>query len=93
MKQLRNTSGNNTIDFVIDITKEICPLTFVKTKLIIEKMQPGQVAQVRLQGTEPLENVPRSVTELGHTILSLEPEDPTASDNGVHTLIVQKEAS
>jgi hypothetical protein len=61
MKQLRNTSGNNTIDFVIDITKEICPLTFVKTKLIIEKMQPG-------------------------------PEDPTASDNGIHTLIVQKEA-
>ena len=92
MKQLHNTSINTTIDFVIDITKEVCPLTFVKTKLLIEKMQPGQVAQVRLRGTEPLENVPRSVTELGHTILFLEAEDPADSDNDIHTLIIQKEA-
>jgi TusA-related sulfurtransferase len=92
MEQLRYTSKNTIVDFVIDITKEVCPLTFVKTKLLIEKMRPGQVAQVRLQGTEPLENVPRSVRELGHTILSLEPEDPTASKDDVHTLIIQKEA-
>ena len=91
MKQLVNTSEDIQFDFVIDITKEICPLTFVKTKLLIEKMRPGQIAQVRLCGTEPLENVPRSVNELGHTILSLEPEDSAASAEGIHNLIVRKE--
>ncbi len=91
MKRLYNTSGSTTFDFVIDITKEICPLTFVKTKLLIEKMQPGQVAQVRLRGTEPLKNLPRSITDLGHTILSLEPEAAEASTSDIHTLIIKKE--
>ena len=91
MKQLGNNSENMQFDFVIDITKEICPLTFVKTKLLIEKMRPGQSAQVRLCGTEPLENVPRSVNELGHTILSLEPEDLVAPAEGIHNLIIRKE--
>lgn len=74
----------------IDITGEVCPLTFVKTKLIIEKMKPGETLEVRLQGTEPLRNVPRSVTELGHTILLLAPEagqDP----KGIHRLHIRKE--
>jgi len=47
------------VDYFIDITAEVCPLTFVKTKLLIERMRPGEVAEVRLKGQEPLENVPR----------------------------------
>ena len=93
MKQLRSTSDNTIIDFFIDITKEICPLTFVKTKLLIEKMDPGQIVQIRLRGTEPLKNVPKSLTELGHTILSLEPENPVVKNNGIQTLVVQKQTS
>jgi TusA-related sulfurtransferase len=93
MKQLGNTSEDMQFDFVIDITKEICPLTFVKTKLLIEKMQPGQIAQVRLRGAEPLKNVPRSVSELGHTILSMEPKDTAAPTDDIHNLIVRKEKS
>jgi TusA-related sulfurtransferase len=64
----------------------------VKTKLLIEKMQPGQIAKVRLRGIEPLKNVPLSVTELGHTILSLKPEASKASNNDIHSLIIKKEA-
>ncbi len=77
-------------DFFIDITDQVCPLTFVKTKLLIESMQPGQTAEVRLQGSEPLENVPRSVEEHGHAILSLSPEDPDGADDGVHRLLLRK---
>jgi TusA-related sulfurtransferase len=58
----------------LDITGEVCPMTFVKTRLLIERMAPGEVAEVRLTGEEPLKNVPESVAELGHTILSLAPE-------------------
>jgi len=79
-----------TVDFFIDITGEVCPLTFVKTKLLIESMQPGQTAEVRLQGREPLENVPRSVGDQGHDILSLEPEDPAGPADGIHRLVLRK---
>ena len=72
------------INVFLDITAEICPMTFVKTKLLIESMQPGQVAEVRLKGKEPLENVPRSVRDYGHEIISLEPEDPDRPAGGIH---------
>ena len=58
----------------LDITSDICPLTFVKTKLLLEKMPSGAIAEIRLKAGEPLENVPRSAEEEGHKILSLEPE-------------------
>ena len=62
------------IDNQIDITKEICPMTFVKTKLKLETMSPGQVLEVTLREGEPLSNVPKSVKEDGHKILDLRQE-------------------
>jgi len=67
-------------DFELDITGELCPMTFVRTRLLIDRMQPGQVAAIRLRGAEPLANVPRSLAELGHEVLSLAPE--TAGETG-----------
>ena len=90
MPQLNKHKSIQKFDFNLDITGEVCPLTFVKTKLLIEKMQPGQTVEVRLAGAEPLENIPRSVTELGPTILSLEAEKP-GDASGVHLLQVRKE--
>ena len=65
-----------TPDHFLDITREVCPITFVKTKLLIERMLPGEIACVRLSDGEPLQNVPRSVAEHGHTVLRLERETP-----------------
>ncbi len=79
------------VDFHLDITGQVCPLTFVRTKLMIERMAPGQVLAVRLKGAEPLKNVPRSVGELGHTILSLTPETPEGGEGDVHLLVLRKE--
>jgi len=70
------TASTEQPDYFLDITKDVCPLTFVKTRLLIERMSSGQRARVRLQGAEPLENVPRSVAELGHAVLALAPEEP-----------------
>ncbi|MDP6351759.1 MAG: sulfurtransferase TusA family protein [Alphaproteobacteria bacterium] len=61
----------------LDITDQVCPMTFVRTKLAIEKLTDGALLEVRLNAGEPLENVPRSVTEMGHEVLSLDP-DPGA---------------
>ena len=80
----------DVMDRYLDITQEVCPLTFVKTKLLIERLSPGQTAEIRLKGAEPLENVPRSVREHGHEVLSLEPEDGTTDGTGVYVLRIRK---
>ena len=76
-------------NYYLDITGELCPMTFVKTKLVIEKMQSGDTLEVRLKGNEPIRNVPRSVKELGHTILSFDPEPGEAAD-GIHRIWIKK---
>lgn len=73
----------------LDITADVCPMTFVKTRLLIEKMAPGEEAEIRLAGGEPLENVPASVAELGHTVLGIERE-AGSPDPGIHRLRVRK---
>lgn len=47
-------------------------MTFVRTKLKLERMQAGEVLRVRLRGDEPLRNVPRAARDEGHAILSIE---------------------
>ena len=80
---------NDTVNYYLDITNDLCPMTFVKTKLLIEKMQSGEILEVRLTGAEPLRNVPRSVRELGHCILSLDAE-PGEGPEGIHRLSLRK---
>lgn len=74
----------------IDITREVCPMTFVKTKLAIEKLPDGEVLLVRLKGAEPLNNVPRSAADNGHEVLSIEPESADQAADGIHLLRIQK---
>lgn len=74
-------------DVFLDITSEVCPLTFVKTKLLIERMESGQVAEIRLNDGEPLHNVPRAVKEHGHEVLALDEE---AEQPGVWRLRLRK---
>ncbi len=69
-----NATPQAESDRFLDITADVCPLTFVKTKLLIETMAAGETVEVRLNDGEPLKNVPRSVEEHGHAILSLAPE-------------------
>ena len=56
-------------DVTLDIRAEICPMTFVRTRLALDRMAPGQTLLVLLQGEEPRRNVPASATALGHTVL------------------------
>jgi TusA-related sulfurtransferase len=91
MDNTSKTRASAQTDFHLDITDQVCPLTFVRTKLLIERMSPGQVAEVRLQGAEPLGNVPHSVRDLGHTVLECRPVDPGSEPHGVHILRIRKE--
>lgn len=57
----------------VDITREACPMTYVRTKLKLEGLGDGAVLEVLLRGEEPLKNVPRSARDEGHEVVSLEP--------------------
>ena len=48
------------------------PYNFVKTKLKLETMGSGQVLSVLLDDGDPIKNVPRSVSDDGHAVLSQE---------------------
>jgi len=72
----------------LDITAHVCPLTFVKARLALERIAPGETLEIRLNAGEPLENLPRSLAELGYRPLSLVAE---AGAGGVHRLTVAKD--
>jgi tRNA 2-thiouridine synthesizing protein A len=59
----------------IDITKEHCPMTFVKVKLALSKIPSGDTLDVLLTEGEPLKNVPRTAKEQGHTVSEPVPKD------------------
>ncbi len=73
----------------LDITNLVCPMTFVHTKLLIERIPVGDIAEIRLNAGEPLRNVPRSLREHGHEILELIPETAGTTE-GPHVLRVRK---
>ncbi|MBL4692177.1 MAG: sulfurtransferase TusA family protein [Magnetovibrio sp.] len=87
---MKITTLNTQYNHYLDITSDICPLTFVRTKLLLERMKSGETAQVRLQGQMPLEKVPRSVQQLGEIVVSLEQEDPQAEEFSPHLMVLQK---
>ncbi len=47
-------------------------MTFVKTKIELSKLQPGDILEVLLAEGEPLDNVPRNANEQGYNVLSVE---------------------
>jgi len=52
----------------LDITGLSCPMTWVRTKLELERLEPGDVLTVACPPGEALENVPRSAVEAGHEV-------------------------
>jgi TusA-related sulfurtransferase len=56
-------------DHDLDIRAETCPMTFVRTRLALDRMGAGQVLRVRLKGAEPRRNIPATAAEQGHAVL------------------------
>jgi TusA-related sulfurtransferase len=57
----------------IDIRPFACPITWVKTRVALERLAVGEVLEVWLSGDEPVASVPRSAAEDGHRLVVLEP--------------------
>ena len=52
----------------LDITNDKCPITFVKTKIALEKLNSNQYLNVYIKEGEALDGLPSSLEELGYQI-------------------------
>jgi TusA-related sulfurtransferase len=52
----------------LDLTGVICPLNWVRARLALERMAPGEELTLLLDPGEPVESVPRSARENGHDV-------------------------
>lgn len=75
----------NKVDATLDLTEEVCPMTFVKTKMKLEDMSSGQKLEVTLPAGEPMRSVPISVKEEGHKIVKVSKEN-----EAVFRLVIEK---
>ena len=72
-------------DDSLDITDVVCPITFVKVKMALEDLENGQILDVHLNEGEPIQNVPRSLKDEGHKVLSVQ-----KNDDETYNLLEQK---
>jgi TusA-related sulfurtransferase len=52
----------------LDVSSLRCPMTWVKTKLELDRMSAGETLEVIVETGEALENVPRSARAAGHDV-------------------------
>jgi TusA-related sulfurtransferase len=52
----------------LDLRGTPCPINFVRTKLRLEKMEPGSLLEVWLDPGEPVEQVPDSLVMSGYQV-------------------------
>lgn len=56
----------------LDLCGDVCPYTFVKTKLKLEEIESGEELIVTFDHKPAVENVPRSLKNEGHKIMGIE---------------------
>jgi tRNA 2-thiouridine synthesizing protein A len=69
----------------LDLRGEVCPYTFVKTKLRLEELESGQDLIILLDDSAATANVSRSLRNEGHEILDLK-----AISSEVWQIVVKK---
>lgn len=69
----------------MDITNVICPITYIKAKMALEKLEKGQILEVKLSEGDPILNVPRRLAEDGQKIHQV-----IKNEDGTFSLFVEK---
>lgn len=60
---------------LLDLAGEVCPYTFVRTKLRLEELPLGAELHVLVDHAPAVDSVPRSLRAEGHEVRSVEPVD------------------
>ncbi|QPJ65758.1 MAG: sulfite reductase [Candidatus Nitrohelix vancouverensis] len=84
-EEQKSSKKEATVEKVsMDLLGVKCPFNYVKAKLKLEMMNSGQLLEILLDDGEPIQNVPKSLGNDGHEILS------QVSENGHHKIVVKK---
>ncbi|MBW7571156.1 sulfurtransferase TusA family protein [Succinivibrio faecicola] len=62
--------NSSDFDDFLDITKDQCPITFLKASLKLEEMNIGAVLKIHLNDGEPFNNISRTLKKDGQQIIS-----------------------
>ena len=62
---------DGAVDVTLDLRGTPCPINFVRTKLQLGKMEPGQRLEVWIDAGEPTEQVPDSLAMAGFPVEAL----------------------
>ena len=79
------TAIGGTPSSCVDLTGEVCPMTFVRAKLHLDGIGPGEVLEIVLKAGEQMQDVPRSIKNEGHRI-----ENVTRDGDRYHLLVRRK---
>ncbi len=79
-------SDSESNEQILDLKGEVCPFTFVKTKLRLETMEAGEILKIFVDNNESASDVPRSLDLEGHNVLSVEKN----STDGLWSITVEK---
>ncbi|MDE2333687.1 MAG: sulfurtransferase TusA family protein [Rhodospirillales bacterium] len=74
-------------DVVLDVTADVCPMTFVRTRLALDRLPTGGTLLVVAKGAEPLANIPATARAQGHAVL----QESRATD-GTGRILLRKGA-
>ena len=58
---------------LLDLRGEVCPYTFVRTKLALEELNDGDELVLIFDHRPAFTNVPQALREDGHLVLTVEP--------------------
>ncbi len=61
-----------TVARTVDLKGQVCPYTFVRSKLAIEKMALGEVLEIILDHKPAVENVPKSMENEGQKVMKID---------------------
>ena len=85
-KPSSDTDASATVpDAVLDVTSDICPMTFVRTRLALDRLAAGATLLVLAKGAEPLANIPATARAQGHTVLA-----ETRAADGAGRILLRK---
>ena len=60
------------VDKTLDIKGQVCPYTFVRSKLAVEKMNIGEVLEIIVDHAPASINVPKSMENEGQKVLKID---------------------
>jgi tRNA 2-thiouridine synthesizing protein A len=66
-----SSSPGDAPDATLDLAGELCPFTFVRTKLALEDLPIGARLRVVVDHEPAIRNIPRSAAEWGQEVLGV----------------------